>query len=215
MPFDEKNVYHCDGGCGRIIKTPSPRLLLNSRKRFTCLSERCKRKCKLKNQCGSKSYRRRGRYFRCISCNKKFYRAQSEIVRGKVYFCTWKCRYPGSIRNDNPVTVQCTVCGKSFHRPRSQADAQTPFCSQFCLRIYQRKHQADSQAIYSGELLRAMEMHEGSGCAFPGCESLQYHHNHPMFKNQFHVCKLHKDRIKGALKERRRNRSNILKSGNL
>jgi hypothetical protein len=155
-------------------------------------------------------------YYRlfCLNpaCQKVFFRPYKQGILGRDKHCSKACRYGWPSGDGGSIALSCVVCGAEIKRYPSAAHSKLPFCSHFCMKLHQSAERSVTQVVYSPALLLAMAKHEGENCAFPGCNSAQYQSKHPRFNNPFHVCKLHRIRIKNAMKQRQRQRKNILRN---
>ena len=134
------------------------------------------------------------------SCEKEFYRRPYQVARGQDRFCSRACAGTGVKKTS--INQACTLCGKEVERAAHQADAKTPFCSNFCANLYQSHKRALDQLIWTPELLLLMMEYKGDGCAAPGCDEPQETRNRKNSRNRYHACTGHLDRIESSLRLR-------------
>ena len=96
----------------------------------------CSKECKhegMKGKQGPREHLRKGKYFTCVVCNKKFYRTPAEIQRGRVHCCSADCRkksnsYSPNFRGENnhkwkggKTVVNGYVYIKSYDHPNKNS----------------------------------------------------------------------------------------------
>lgn len=157
--------------------------------------------------------------FKCqnIHCKKVFFRTAREVKAGaEQQFCSKSCRLNGvsdeeTLLRQIPKT-NCSLCGLAVKRaPSAIKRVQDVYCSEFCMRTHQAVKKSVDQVVYTTDLLQHMSKSINPWtCAFPGCDRLQARGKLPTYKNPYHACSLHRERIKNALKQRGKMRRKLL-----